>query len=105
MTKFKQFKKPKTVKQLRSFLGSINYYHHFIPSLRFHTKSLTTNVKKGHLNIIKWTTDMTHDCDTIITLFCNPVSLIVPSASDVFCVVTDASAKGLGVPVGLDATS
>ncbi len=41
-----------------------------------------------------------------ITLICNSVSLIVPSASDVFFVVTDASAKGIGgvldkeVPVG-----
>ncbi len=63
MTKFEQFKKPKTVKQLCSFVGNINYYRHFIPILCFHTKSLTTKLKKGHSNIVKWTTDMIHDFD------------------------------------------
>ena len=88
------------MKQLHSFFGIINYYHHFISNLCFHTKSLTTNLKKGHSNIVQWTTDIIHDFDTTITLFCNSVSLIVPSASDVFSVVTDASAKGIGGVLG-----
>ncbi len=84
------------MKQLHSFFGIINYYHHFISNLCFYTKSLTTNLKKGHSNIMQWTTGMTHDFDTTITLICNSVSLVVLSSSDVFSVVTDASVKGIG---------
>ena len=48
MTKLKQMKRPKNVKELQAFLGSINYYRRFIQGLSYLTEPLLINLRNNN---------------------------------------------------------
>ncbi len=92
--------KPKTISQLRSFLGLVNFYSRFIPSFANYTSMLSSHLTKTSPNIIQWTNNMTDSFNAIISSICQHSMLIIPVINDVFCVYTDSSSAGVGVYAG-----
>ncbi len=78
------FVRPKSIAQLRSFLGLANLYSKFIPRFAEFTKSLTAQTKRNSpKNIVK---DMIQSFSHIIESISNATQLVVPCLSDIFAV-------------------
>ena len=93
------FEKPKTVKQLRRFLGIINFYRRFIPQAAKHQASLydyLKNSKKNDNRIIKWTDETSKAFTTSKELLKSATYLAHPVSSAKLALMTDASDVALG---------
>ncbi len=51
------YKRPRTKKQLRAFLGTANYYRKFIPNFHQDSAKLTPATSKAALSVVEWTED------------------------------------------------
>ncbi len=87
----RKYVKPRTVSQLRSFLGLSNFYSRFIPRFANHSSTLTSHTTKQSPKLVPCTTDMTESFNFIVSAICNASALTVPILSDSFCVYCDAS--------------
>ena len=87
---------PVTKKALRSFLGSVGWYRDFIESFAMITAPLTSALKKGMPNKIKWTPVMIQAFDKIKEKFASDPILKLPDFSKVFFLACDASNLGIG---------
>jgi hypothetical protein len=87
------WKAPKTVHQIRSFLGLEGYYHHFIPDVSRISKPMTELLKKGVKFV--WSEDCEKAFHTLRQQTIAPV-LMQPDNSESFDVFCDASGTGLG---------
>lgn len=93
------FTKPKTVKQLRRFLGMINFYRRFIPLAAQHQASLCEylkNSKKNDNRIISWTDDASNAFTTCKELLKSAAILAHPVASAKLALMVDASDIAVG---------
>jgi hypothetical protein len=88
------WKPPKSVHQVQSFLGLASYYRRFIPSFSRISKPITDLLKKGNKYV--WS----KDCDQVFRtlkklLTTSPVlaQLDITKPFDIYC---DASGTGLG---------
>ncbi len=90
------FVRPKSIAQLRSFLGLANFYSKFIPRFAEFTKSLTAQTKRNSPKNIVWTTYMIQSFSHIIESISNATQLVVPCLSDNFAVFCDAASRGVG---------
>src|SRR5215469_8948836 len=79
--KVKTFPKPKTVRDLRSFLGLVNFQRKFMKDCSGIMSHLTmwTGKKKG--TIIKWSTDMNEAFNRLVELAAEDVQLAYPDYS------------------------
>jgi len=91
----RQFRKPVTKKDMRSFLGTVSYYRKFIPKYADHSWSLTKATKKSAPVKINWTVDMEQDFVYLCNSLCDFCVLTIPLESDHFVLQTDASGKGI----------
>ncbi len=80
INQFTNFIRPKTIHQLRSFIGLANYYRKFIPSFVDMCIPLTEHTKRSSPNTVVWTTDMNDAfCNIISEIFAfTPLSLYTP---------------------------
>ena len=85
---------PKTVKQLQSFLGFVNYYRKFIPNFSEIASSLNKLMKKNTKYI--WTNECQVAFETLKKAFISPSVLIYPDFNKPFLLTTDASGDALG---------
>jgi transposase InsO family protein len=85
---------PKTVKQVRSFIGMINYYKDHIPKRSELLSPLTTLTKKGAR--FKWTDECQQNFEKLKQLLAKQVVLAYPDFSLPFEIYTDASNKQIG---------
>ncbi len=92
----REYARPKTIPQLRSFLGLVNYYRHFVLNFASHSRHLTCLTKRGLPQNIDWNNDAIDAFDVIVSCICNNISLCVPLLSDSFGVFCDASQSGIG---------
>ena len=92
-----QFPAPSTVKQLRKFLGMMNFYHRFIPALATTLLPLHDMMKKKASNAsIEWC-ELTREAFTKAkNQLCNATTLSHPIADSKLAIFTDASELGLG---------
>ncbi len=90
------FVRPRTKKQLRSFLGSVSYYRRFIPNFADCSSTLTPATSlRAPLQVV-WTEEMdSRFCELKLSL-CRSSSLVIPAPDDVFILYTDASGAGVG---------
>jgi len=93
---FRNFVRPKTKRQLRSFLGLCGYFRKFLPVFSDMSAHLTHSLTITSPNIIEWSTTMTESFHSIIQSICDFVVLTIPTVSDVFVVSCDASSIGVG---------
>ena len=87
---------PQTVRQLRSFIGTVGYYRRFIPKFANHSSILTPATVMGMPKQVSWSPSM-HDAFVQLRVALSKVlCLCIPSCDDVFTLVTDASSRGIG---------
>ncbi len=93
---FRLYVKPKTVSQLRSFLGLANFYSKFVPRFADLSKVLTPHTSKNSPKNVVWNDVMCCAFDSIINAIVNYVELMVPADGDSLCIFVDASTAGVG---------
>ena len=95
--RIKEAARPKTKKQVRSFLGLVGFYRKFIPNFATISVPLTDLTKKGAPNVIRW--DQSHEkafATLKDKLMKSPV-LRLPDFEKDIIIRSDASDVGIGV--------
>ena len=88
--------RPRTKKELRSFLGLSGYYRKFIPHYATLATPLTDLTKKNTPNQLVWTQDQERAFQTLKDLMSKEPILLLPDVTQEFILCTDASSVGLG---------
>ncbi|KAJ8026225.1 hypothetical protein HOLleu_34017 [Holothuria leucospilota] len=88
--------RPKTKKQLRSFLGLVGFYRRYIPNFAMIACPLTDLTKKGEPNNINWSESQELAFHTLKEKITNPPILHLPDITRQFTLRTDASEDGIG---------
>ncbi len=90
----KNFPQPRSVENVRSFLGLCGYYRQFISRFAKISSPLNQLTRKGVL--FHWDAPQQHSFDALKTALTNAPVLQFPNYADPFTMFTDASALGLG---------
>ena len=90
------FRRPKTKKDIRAFLGLAGYYRKFIPNFSHLTASLSDLNRKGIPNLIPWTDKHQEAFDKIKAQLSSESVLTCPNQDLPFILHTDASGRGIG---------
>jgi hypothetical protein len=85
---------PKTLKNLRGFLGLTSYYHKFVQNYGRITTPLTTLTKK---DAFSWTLEASKSVEQLKEVMCKAPVLTIPNFTKTFIVECDASGNGIGV--------
>ncbi|XP_064463126.1 uncharacterized protein LOC135374051 [Ornithodoros turicata] len=88
--------RPKTKKQVRSFLGLAGYYRDFMANYAAVAAPLTDLTKKRAANVVVWTETHQTAFDALKRALSEPPILRAPDFSKPFVLRTDASDVGLG---------
>ncbi|KAK9296901.1 hypothetical protein QLX08_009211 [Tetragonisca angustula] len=94
LSAIKEFKTPKTITQVKSFLGLTGYYRKFIRNFAKIAKPLTALTQKN--TPYHWTNERQTAFDTLKERLCNPPVLCYPDFQKTFTLTTDASNEGIG---------
>ncbi|GFX63616.1 retrovirus-related Pol polyprotein from transposon 297 [Trichonephila clavipes] len=93
------FKLPETVKELRSYLGIINFYHRFIPNAA-ENQAVLNNYLKGRKsndkNKVHWTEESVQAFESSKQQLCKVTVLVHPSENAHISLMVDASDNGIG---------
>ena len=87
---------PKTLKQLRSFMGTLNHLQRFIPDLHKYTVAFRASLKAENKKSFLWGEEQTSAFQKILNLIANIPNLFHYDASKASRVKCDASHSGLG---------
>ena len=87
---------PQTIKQLRSFIGTVGYYRRFVPQFASMSSILTPATVMGMPKTISWSPEMHTAFVNLRVSLSKVLCLSIPSSCDVFTLVTDASSRGIG---------
>jgi hypothetical protein len=85
---------PKTVRDIRAFVGLAGYYRRHVPNFAGLAKSLTTLTKKDEPFV--WTQECQQSFDKLKRILSTEPLLIYPKFSQPFFVACDASTKAIG---------
>ena len=85
---------PKTLKNIREFLGLTGYYHKFVQHYGRIATPLTTLTKN---DAFSWTLEETKDFEQLKEVMCRSLVLTTPDFTKTFIVECDASGNGIGV--------
>lgn len=91
--RIKNFKEPKTKKQVQSFLGLCNWLREYVPNMAHLTAPLTELLKKNHK--FKWTELQQEAFENVQRAIENCNSLHRPDYTKPFILQTDASSIGM----------
>lgn len=94
-----QYKKPEIAKDLKSFLGMINFYRPFIPHAaedQMVLQALIDGNKKNDKTSILWTDDASIAFEKCKNDLANATLLAFPAREAEFSLVVDASDKSAG---------
>ncbi|KAG0435658.1 Retrovirus-related Pol polyprotein from transposon 17.6 [Dictyocoela muelleri] len=89
----KNFPTPKNKRDLRKFIGMINYDRIFIPNLSERLKPFYEILE---MNSFKWNDEFSKLFDNIKNKWCESLTLYIPDPNKRYCLETDASEIGLG---------
>ena len=93
-----RFPLPTTKRQLREFLGLINFYHRFIPGcaqLLQPLNDLLSTISSAHKEL-QWSEQTTKAFQTIKEALANTTLLFHPKSGAPTCIITDASDTAVG---------
>ena len=93
--------RPRTKKQLRSFLGAAGYYRQFVEGFARLSAVLTPSTSKAAPSIVSWTVEGQEAFERIKVSLVNCVCLTIPSQEDAFILHTDASGAGIGATLNV----
>ncbi|GFO14811.1 reverse transcriptase [Plakobranchus ocellatus] len=96
MDKILQLSVPVKKKEVRSLLGLVNYYRHFIADFASISAPLSDLLRKGTPEKVQWTPRYDQSLAEIKRLFSSPPILIIPDMQETFIVRSDASDFGVG---------
>ncbi len=96
VTALMEFPRPMTRKQLRGFLGTVNFYQQFVRDFHHCSSILTPSVSKSVPVVVEWTRQMLEAFVSLKNMLCDSVCLCIPCMSDKFILETDASGAGVG---------
>ncbi|GFO34988.1 reverse transcriptase [Plakobranchus ocellatus] len=96
MDKILQLSVPVKKKEVRSLLGLVNYYRHFIANFALISAPLSDLLRKGTPEKVQWTPRCDQSLAEIKRLFSSPLILIIPDMQETFIVRSDASDYGIG---------
>ena len=85
------------IKELQSFLGSVNYLSKFIPYLSTHRKLPQDLLKHSSIEEFSWLDTHTEAFNKLKTAICKDVTLQYFDSSLPIYIECDASKKGIGV--------
>ena len=89
-------RRPRTKKQVRSFIGLIGYYRKFIPNFSAVSAPLTDLTKKGKPMKVRWEPEHEKAFQSLIQVLGKSPILCLPDFEKEFIVRTDASETGIG---------
>ena len=92
----KEMPRPRTKKEVRSFLGMVGYYRRFIPHFATKAEPLTELTKKGKPESVEWTAVMERAMQMLKKDLSESVMLKNPDFTQTFQLQTDASDVGIG---------
>ena len=87
---------PRTLKQLRSFLGLASFYRKYAPNFAVVAAPLTDATKKGNPNEIIWNDARERAFQELKKRISEPPILRLPDVTRVVILQTDASHTGIG---------
>ena len=91
-----EYPRPQTKKQVRSFLGLVEYYRKFIPNFSDRAAVLTDLTKKRSPSNVQWSTNHELAFQDLKGVMQNPPVLRPPHWEEEFILQVDASNRGLG---------
>ncbi|CAF1080795.1 unnamed protein product [Brachionus calyciflorus] len=94
-----QFKRPKTLTQLQSFLGLAQYYRKFIENfakIASPLYRLTTKEESANKNKLNWSDECENSYNTLRNYLTKDKILFLPDLKKKFVLETDASNTGIG---------
>jgi hypothetical protein len=98
----KNFPKPLSKKQMRSFLGVLHFYNKFVPHLATHVSKLTNLLCNNMPDKIIWNENLNSCFESAVELVSNDALLFIPKKGYKFVVQTDASLIGIAGVLGQD---
>lgn len=90
----KEFPIPKTQKQVRQFLGKINFYGKYVPGISIILNPLHNLLRKGQAFL--WTKECQESVEKIKTFLCEQPILAIYNPDLPIHIYTDASIQGIG---------
>jgi hypothetical protein len=96
VTAVKNFLRPVTKSDIRSYLGLTGYYRKFIPDYAGHSVALTAATRKTAPVTVEWSQQLEDEFLYLKQKLCCLPSLTIPTQEDSFLLQTDASAVGIG---------
>ena len=95
----REFPTPRSVKQVRSFLGLASFYRKYIKSFATIAKPLHKLTEKSSHKEFKWTSEHDQAFSALKNSLAHEVTLAFPDFSRQFRVATDASGVGIGAVI------
>ena len=96
MKAVRDFARPITKTDSRSFLGRTTYYRNFMDHYADNSVVLTVATRKTAPTTVEWTQQMEDEFIYIKDSLCCVPFLIIPTEDDTFVLQTDASGTGIG---------
>lgn len=97
ITALKDYKKQVSRKQLRAFLGYVNFYRKLVPpKIHKMTSKLSPATSKESPAVVWWSQTMEEAFNKLCKCLCQNMSLCMPTCHDHFVLETDASLTGMG---------
>lgn len=90
----KSFPTPKTQKNVRQFLGKINFYHKYVPKIAIKLDPLHNLLRKGQ--VFNWTKACQESFDEMKQILCSQPILTIYDPKLPIHIYTDASILGVG---------
>ena len=95
------FARPRTKRQLRSFLGAASYYRQFVSGYAMMSSVLSPLTAKSAPSVVCWTAEGLEAFARIRVSLVNVCCLTIPTQEDKFQLHTDASGSGIGATLNV----
>ena len=96
VTAVRNFVRPVSKTDIRSFLGMTGYYRKFVDDYAGHSKALTSATRKTEPSTVEWSQELQDEFTYLKDALCCIPSLTIPTQEDSYILHTDASSHGIG---------